>query len=147
MKEREWHLLDFFFWKAPLPPPGYLRHSAHIPGSFSMSYTLFQNNSYEPVYGLARLHTPTGLMSVDIAGADRSQCKWMYLELFQPTLCYNSRAHRSLLQYLCTTNAILAGFVIHLRWGKSLRKQEIRWLVLTKQEQRNLQANNRQIRN
>ena len=41
------------------PPPGYLGHSAHTPGSFSMSYTknVFQNNSYESVYGLARLHT------------------------------------------------------------------------------------------
>ena len=48
----------FFFWEAHLPPRN-LDHSAHTPGSFSMSYTktLFQNNSYESVYGLTRLHT------------------------------------------------------------------------------------------
>ena len=44
-----------------LLPPGYLGHSAHTPGSFSMSLdiTLLQVKSCESVYGLARLHTPT----------------------------------------------------------------------------------------
>ena len=53
---------DFFIFFQEallLPPPGYLGHSANTPGSFTMSYakTLFQINSYESVYGLARLHT------------------------------------------------------------------------------------------
>ena len=45
----------FFFEKPPSCPPGYLGHSAHTPGSFSMSYakTVLQINSYF----LARLHT------------------------------------------------------------------------------------------
>ena len=52
--------MGFFFYKpSSSPPPGYLGHSAHTPGSFSMSYikTLFKMYSYESVYGLARLHT------------------------------------------------------------------------------------------
>ena len=45
-----------FFFRSPPPPPRYLGHSDHTPGSFSMPYTktLFQINSYESVYGLAR---------------------------------------------------------------------------------------------
>ena len=51
--------LTQLFLEALLSRPGYLWHSAHTPGSFAMSYTktLFQINSYESVYGLARLHT------------------------------------------------------------------------------------------
>ena len=43
-----------FFLEAHLLPPGYLGHSAHTPGSFSMSLTLnlFQVKSCESVYGL-----------------------------------------------------------------------------------------------
>ena len=53
------YFCNFFFKKPTSTPPGYLGHSAHTPGSFSMSYTktLFQNISYESVSGLARLHT------------------------------------------------------------------------------------------
>ena len=48
----------FFLRSPPPPPPDYLGHSAHTPGSFSMSLTitLFQVRSCESVYGLARLH-------------------------------------------------------------------------------------------
>ena len=50
---------DVFLEAHLLLLPGYLGHSAHTPGSFSMSYakTLLQINSCESVYGLARLHT------------------------------------------------------------------------------------------
>ena len=53
------YLILRFFEKPTSSPPGYLGHSPHTPGSFSMSYTktLFQINSYESVYGLALLHT------------------------------------------------------------------------------------------
>ena len=48
----------FFLETHPLPP-NYLGHSTHTPGPSQCPYTkfLFQNNSYESVYSLARLHT------------------------------------------------------------------------------------------
>ena len=55
-----WNVVHFFvFEKHTSSPPGYLGHTAHTPGSLSMSLTitLFQVRSCESVYGLARLHT------------------------------------------------------------------------------------------
>ena len=54
------HLIVLFFFERPTSsPPGYLWHNAHTPGSFSVPCTnsLFQNNSYQFVYGLTRLQT------------------------------------------------------------------------------------------
>ena len=53
------YIIRLFFEKPTSSLPGNLGHSAHIPGSFSMSCakTLFQINSYESVNGLARPNT------------------------------------------------------------------------------------------
>ena len=52
-------LIHVFFLEAHHLPPGYFGHTAHLPGPSQCPYikSLFHNNSYESVYGQARLHT------------------------------------------------------------------------------------------